>query len=243
MGEVIQLRGGAQTQDRRLDRVPLFDEKSREYPISARIRRTWPQRSYTWGCGLNLDQGAEGACVGFGWAHELAARPAAATGVTNTFAREGLYWPIQRLDPWEGGSYPGANPFYEGTAVLTGAQYVKSLGAMDEYRWSFSLQELISAIGYAGPAVLGLNWYEGMFEPDAKGYIHPTGELLGGHCILCRGVSLPNRRFLLHNSWGAGWGMKGTCYLSFDEMDELLHQQGEACIPVRRRTMSFAVAA
>lgn len=232
----IELKGGQSTTDPRLDRVPLFDEQSRSYPIMAApvVRRATRPRSYTWSLGTTLDQGMEGACVGFGWAHELIARPAVSTGITNAYARERLYWEIQKRDPWPGGAYPGASPFYEGTAVLTGAQYVKSLGAMEEYRWAFSLQELIMAVGYAGPAVLGLNWYDGMFEPDHKGFIHPTGHLAGGHCILARSVSVRYGRFILHNSWGAGWGMNGTCYITFDELDQLLHERGEACIPVRR---------
>lgn len=235
---MAELKGGFTTGDRRLDRIPLFDHRSRQYPVSTIIRRATPQRSYTWSLGLTLDQGAEGACVGFGWAHELAARPAPATGITNTFARERLYWEIQKRDPWDGGAYPGAEPFYEGTAVLTGAQYIQSLGGMDEYRWAFSLQDLVGGIGYAGPAVLGLNWYEGMLEPDSSGYIHPTGELVGGHCILARGVNIRSRSVLLHNSWGAGWGSNGTCRITFLELERLLHEQGEACIPVRRHILA-----
>lgn len=236
----VQLRNGFWAGDARLDRLPLFDVRSLEWPISEVARSAWPQRSYTWALDLTLDQGSEGACVGFGWAHELRARPAVATGVTNVFAREKLYWEIQKRDPWEGGAYPGAVPFYEGTAVLTGAQYLTSLGAMDEYRWAFSVDDLIQGVGYTGPAVLGLPWYEGMFTPDNKGFVRPTGSIAGGHCILCRGVSVRYKRFLLHNSWGADWGRNGTCFVSFEDMDRLLHEQGEACIPVRRHTLALA---
>lgn len=236
----IELKGGHTTTDRRLDRLPFFDEASRNFPIMAApvVRRASAPRSYTWSLGVTLDQGPDGACVGFGWGQELLARPGLVTGIDNRYAKERLYWEIQKRDPWEGGAYPGALPFYEGTAVLTGAQYVKSLGFMDEYRWAFSLDELIMAVGYAGPAVLGLNWYEGMFHPDAKGFIRPTGTWAGGHCILCRGVSVSKRYFLLHNSWGASWGKSGTCCISFDDMATLLAQTGEACIPVGRHAMA-----
>jgi hypothetical protein len=234
---VIQLKGGHQTQDPRLDRVPQFDEQSRRYPVSSIIRRAAVPRSYTWRLTTTLDQGQEGACVGFGWAHEMLARPAEGTGITDVYARVRLYWEAQKIDPWEGGSYPGARPFYEGTSVLAGAKVVKAAGGMDEYRWAFGLDDLVGALGYAGPAVLGLNWYEGMFEP-VDGYIRPTGELAGGHCILCRGVSVTRRRFLLHNSWGPGWGLNGTCWITFDDMATLLAEDGEACIPVRRHRIA-----
>lgn len=230
-----ELKNGGWTTDRRLDRVPLFDEASRNYPIMEApvVRRATAPRSYTWSLTSTLDQGAEGACVGFGWSHELMARPAEVAGITNSYARN-LYFEVQRRDPWPGGAYPGAEPFYEGTAVLTGAQYVYSLGAMDEYRWSFSIEDLVMAVGYAGPAVLGINWYEGMFWPNRSGVIRPTGEWVGGHCILCRGVSVSKRTFLLHNSWGPGWGKSGTCLISFDDLGMLLAQSGEACIPIGR---------
>lgn len=193
------------------------------------------KRSYTWACPTVLDQGPEGSCVGHAWAHELLARPSPVPGIDHRFARERIYWEAQRIDPWEGGAYPGAAQAYEGTAVLAGAQVVKALGAMAEYRWGFGLEEVLSGVGYTGPCVLGLDWYEGMMDVDSVGYIHPSGGVLGGHAILCRGVNLKDRRVLLHQSWGSWWGRNGTCFLSFDDLGMLLSQGGEACFPVGRK--------
>jgi hypothetical protein len=60
--------------DRTLDRLVEFDERSRNFSAAVGLE-TYPFRSYTWACDPVLDQGREGACVGFAWAHELSARP------------------------------------------------------------------------------------------------------------------------------------------------------------------------
>lgn len=210
-----------------LDRRVSFDERSRNFPIRAIVPKR--PRSYTWSVGATwLDQGTEGACVGFAWAHELIARPAIVASVTDAFALERIYHEARKIDEW-----PGEN--YDGTSVLAGAKVVKAMGAMAEYRWAFGLDDLRLAIGHAGPAVLGLNWYEGMFDPDEQGFIRPSGSIAGGHAIVCYAVNQKQRYFKLRNSWGRDWGRAGDCFLSFDDMGRLLSEQGEACIPVGRK--------
>jgi len=192
--------------------------------------------------GLPMDQGNEGACTGFGWSHELLGKPKPANPqqVTARYAREQIYWEAQKIDPWPGGAYPGHEadgPFEEGSSVLAAAKVCQGLGHFKEYRWAFGLDDLILAVGYAGPAVLGIAWYDGMYEPDAEGYIHPTGEFMGYHCIATTAVSVRTKSFWLPNSWG-DWGpQRGWCRLSFDDMDRLLHEEGEACIPIQRNLL------
>ena len=217
----------------KLDRMVHFDERSRNFPIRTLVAGRAP-RSYTWRPNICLDQGQEGACAGFAWSHELAANPKPQAGITNQFARERVYWEAQRLDDWPGGDYPGATPRYEGTSVLAGAKTVAALGAVTEYRWAFGLSDLVLAIGYSGPAVLGINWYSGMFTPDSAGLIHVSGDIEGGHAIMANGVSVTKRLVRLHNSWGSTWGQSGNCFIGFDDLSRLLSEQGEACIPTVR---------
>ena len=130
MSNEIVLKDGTTTQDPRLDRLVEFDEKSRSFPIRELLRADEP-RSYTWSLPVYLDQGYEGACVGFSWSHELAARPVEVQGVTNETARQ-VYFEAQRIDEWEGGAYDGAIPFYEGTSVLAGAKALQAQGKIKE---------------------------------------------------------------------------------------------------------------
>ena len=85
--------------------------------------------------------------------------------------------------------------------------------------------------------MLGIDWYEGMYEPDAFGFIDNTGDVLGGHAILCYGVSYKYRYFRLWNSWGNDWGVGGSCKVSFDTMERLLYAQGEAVFPLGRKVL------
>lgn len=212
---------------RKFDRHVQFDERSRNFPIRAAV--PLQHRSYTWTVGITLDQGQEGACVGFGWAHELAAKPIIVKDITNQFAHDRIYKEAQKLDEWDGEDYSG-------TSVIAGAKVVKNqLKAMVEYRWAFGLEDLRLAVGHAGPAVLGVNWYEGMFNVDSGNFVHAIGQMSGGHCICCFGVNNRSKYFSLHNSWGESWGNGGNCKISFDDMDKLLHESGEACIPMGRR--------
>lgn len=219
------LKGGFETHDPRLDRIPSFDNRSLAYPIRATIEEK-KLRSYTWSCYDYLDQGSEGACVGFSIGHEIAARPVAVKGMTATTASS-IYLAARYVDEWPGEAYSG-------TSVLAGFKAATSLGYFVEYRWAFSLTDLALAVGYKGPAVLGINWYQGMFSPDSEGYLHVTGDIGGGHAILCNGVDVKKKRFRVHNSWGQDWGMGGDAFISFDDMERLLNESGDACVPVKR---------
>lgn len=205
----------------KFDRLIEFDERSREFPIRTLVEGK-PRRSYTWRVNVALDQGNEGACVGFGWAHELSARPAVHIQTNeNAFA---IYYNARQVDAW-----PGEN--YEGTSVIAGAKIVQTWGFMDEYRWAFSESDLALAVGYKGPAVIGSYWYEGMDTPDADGFLHPTGNIRGGHCYLAHQYSIKRNAYGIWNSWGTGF----YGYIHRDDMASILANDGEACIPVKRK--------
>lgn len=221
---MILLKNGFQTSDPRLDRLVQFDERSRAYPIMATIEATKP-RSYTWRCPVHLDQGREGACCGFAVAHEIAARPAMSAVDVALALR--IYKEAQKRDQWPGEAYSG-------TSVIAAVQYAHELGYYSEYRWAFGISDLVMAVGYKGPAILGINWKTGMMTPDSNGYIHYTGNVEGGHAILCNRVDLKRGRAGVHNSWDVDWGIGGDAWISLDDLSSALQDQGEACIPVKR---------
>ena len=228
-----KLKGGTSTEDIRLDRVQQFDERSRDYPLKPRKGRR-KRRSYTWRCDKWLDQGVEGACVGFSIGHELAAHPAPVQRIGPKYCREKIYWEAQRRDDWPGGAYPRARPKYDGTSLLAGVKVAQSLGWFVEYRWTFTLSSFLLGLGYHGPAVIGVNWHHDMYSPDGSGFIRPTGGIAGGHCILANGVNVRERTVTLHNSWGVSWGIRGECKIRWSDLEDLLMDDGEAVFFVDR---------
>lgn len=216
-----------------LGRRVQFDERSRMFPVSA-LLAPQPPRSFNWPVAAVLDQFAEGSCVGHAFAHRLLARVQTLPSLgAHEYAREKVYWEAQKIDPWAGGAYPGAQPVYEGTSVLAGAKTLTATGLLKSYHWAFSLDEMILAVGHGGPCVIGVNWYESMFNVDEFGRLHISGAVAGGHAILVHGVDLATRHFTLVNSWGPEWGFCGTCEISFTDMQRLLNEDGEVCCVVR----------
>lgn len=231
------MRDGTVARDPRLGRIedPQTAIAATKYPMSTLLRQVQVQRrlrSYTWSVNLWLDQGQEGACVGFGINHERAARPKVTTGITNQSAQED-YWEIQKNDEWPGGSYPGADPHYDGTSVRAGMDYFRQRGDYKSYWWANDEEDVAYALGYKGPVVIGVDWKEGMFEPDSKGYLNLTGDVMGGHCTLLYGINVNGGYYKLWNSWGRGWGDNGTAKLRREDLASLLRDGGEAAIPVR----------
>jgi len=233
---------------RTFDWKGLYDPRSRNFRAVEGIEEK-PLRSKYWRCDTVLDQGSEGACVGFGWSGELAAKPKVYP-TDNEFARI-LYHRAQQLDEWEGEDY-------EGTSVLAGIKAVQERTdengnpLIGEYRWAFSVEDILRTVAYKGPVVLGITWYENMYNPDENNFIHVEGSVVGGHCILLNGfyavwndvtaahdyanLNKDKSYVKLHNSWGVDWGIGGEAWLSVSDLVKLIEdQQGEACIPSHRR--------
>lgn len=75
------------------------------------------------------------------------------------------------------------------------------------------------AEGY--PFVFGFTVYESFeSEPVAKTGIVPmpaSGEAVqGGHCVAAVGFDDSERAFIIRNSWGTGWGIKGYCLMPYE---------------------------
>lgn len=223
-----------------LNWAPNFDEKSKEFPIRAAISAPPKRKNKLWRVGPILDQGREGACVGFGWTAEALSTPTAVdlTRVKkntvynpNLFAKQ-LYNSAKVIDEW-----PGED--YSGTSVLAGAKAMRNLGLLKEYRWAFNITDVIDAVLVKGPVVLGIYWYEGMYDAP-NGILKVSGEIVGGHCLTVVGYRIAKDAkqnvdsLILQNSWGPDWGINGLAEISVTDLDALLKNDGEACVPSKR---------
>lgn len=215
-------------QIRSLNRQIKFDDRSRDHAIRPFLGSvTRKKQIWTMPGNFPLNQGREGACVGFGWAAELACDPVRIPA-TQDFASL-LYQSARDEDAKTGYRYP------DGASVLGGAQACKNRGYISGYRWAFGIDDVIDTLVAKGPVVLGINWYDGMYETAQDGLVIVNGPCVGGHCILATGY-WPNHP-VFHtdviqwtNSWGANYGENGKGYIRVSDLDMLLQQQGEACI-------------
>lgn len=224
-----------------LDWRPSHDPRNRNYPIRTALPTSKARRTKHYKIGPITDQGAEGACVGHSWTAEALAEPipvdiprlkAYTPQDPNEFARF-VYGMAQYLDPWEGEQY-------EGTSVNAGAQALANLGLLKEWRWAFGgAEEVADTVSWKSPVVIGIPWYDSMYEAP-NGVLRVGGRVVGGHAILVSGVTLNSQRIpgqttvTLTNTWGEDWGIKGQAELSLTDLGNLLRQDGEACVPLRR---------
>lgn len=207
--------------ERKLDWQPRFDARSRGWAVRNLIRPVVPKSRF-WTPGAQLDQGQEGACVGNGWAGEGGATPIRYK-IDQHLATD-VYRLAQELDDWEGHDY-------EGTSVLAGAKAMVNLGMVKNYHWAFGLHDVLMALSYKGPVVLGLNWWTGMFDADKTGFIRPTGKIEGGHCVYAYQINAEEKTITIRNSWGSDWGVNGSAKMTWADLEKLLADQGEACVP------------
>lgn len=208
-------------------RIPQPDQRNANYPIRALIDHTKP-RTCNWTCKIVLDQGETPTCVGNAITHEIIATPVNITQ-TEDFAWD-LYQKAQALD--------GIHTPHDGTSVLAGMKAATAFGYYREYRWATTVEDLALAISWHGPAILGINWYAGMMDTSKDGWLLPLGNVAGGHAVLARSIHIAEDNLssyvTIHNSWGPDWGINGEGKLSLKDLARLLHEDGEAAIPVHR---------
>jgi hypothetical protein len=177
-----------------------------------------------------LDQGQVGSCTGNAGIGAISCDPLYSTIPTNPMyalnesGAVRLYSAAETIDG--DGPYP---PNDNGSCGLSIAKALKSANMISSYQHVFSANDaLLAASQY--PFIFGTNWYSGMFNPDADGRVHITGSIAGGHEILCRQVDATNRHVWFDNSWGTSWGVHGRFYLTFDDFNTLMSQQGDVII-------------
>ena len=74
------------------------------------------------------------------------------------------------------------------------------------------------------PVVLGVTVYDSFNKVNALDPVVPDPSYYeknhgGGHAVTIIGYDLPNRKFLIKNSYGTDWGDRGYGWLTFDYVE------------------------
>lgn len=139
-----------------------------------------------------------------------------------------LYSEATRIDPFPG-DFPPADT---GTSGLSVAKVLVSRGLMKTYLHPFGLNPLLSAL-QSQPVMAGLPWKESMFDPKPNGTLEVTGDTVGGHEVLFDAVYMEQRMIRFPNHWTPEWGNEGFGFLTFDQVSELLAEDGDLVTPYR----------
>jgi hypothetical protein len=213
----------------RLGRNVVHDPRSRAFPfksdkalVSAKhVRRI-----------AVLDQGDLGSCTGNATVGALGTEP-----FYDTLSDKGLafdenmaidiYSKATAVDNFPG-TYP---PTDTGSAGIYVAQVAKTLGYISGYTHAFDTNTALQAI-VDHPVIVGINWYENFFYPDANGVVSKARRdyVAGGHEICADEIDVERQLVGFTNSWGTGWGLQGRFYMGFDLFSSLLAEDGDVTV-------------
>jgi hypothetical protein len=220
--------------NRTLDYVPRLDDRNHAYRITARPGLENQARYWTPGSAV-LDQGQEGSCVGHGVVGEYMASPVrglpGAGAWTGHLKAVEVYNRAKEIDEWEGVDY-------DGTSVRAGMLVGRERGWWSGFQWAMNMAELRAALE-AGPVVIGVEWREEMDQAPG-GRVTVGGPAVGGHCLVITGYCpryrpLRGPAYRWRNSWGTGYGVRGSAYIRPADLESILFGSGgEAAVATGR---------
>ncbi|XAL98386.1 C1 family peptidase [Phycisphaeraceae bacterium D3-23] len=187
-----------------------------------------------------LDQGQEGACVGFALAGVINVLNQQRRNPTQVSARM-LYEMAKRHDEWEGERYSGSScrggiKGWHHTGVCTEAEWpyavnrkgrltVKRAKAARKntigayYRLRHRISDFHTAINEAHVLFASANVHAGWDNENIKdGVIPHRATLEGGHAFAIVGYN--EAGFWVQNSWGPDWGQRGLALWTYEDWHE-----------------------
>lgn len=177
----------------------------------------------------SLNQGSTGTCVGHAGKHWMLCEPVVQTQPQDNPTAFDLYNGACDNDGISGND--NHDPNY-GTTTNGLMKYLRSLGLISGWAWARSIDDILDWIDLKGPHFVGANWHRDMYYPDSEGFVHPTGDVVGGHEWIVRAFfQHPTRGLTLRcrNSWGSGWGIDGEFNITAVDLTQIVFgESGDA---------------
>lgn len=213
--------------------VVWHDPENRAFPARGAVfAEDAPIVAREWDRTFAFDQGASSACTMFAAAGVMHSQPwraslasAGLLAYDSDAERISGYRRAQAFDPWAGGE-----PEYEGSSTDAPFTMLRDEGRIGEWRWCFGLDDVLRTLSNHGPVAVGSFWYSGMDIVDPKTCrVKVSGSIRGGHAYELYAVNPARQEVEACNSWGKWGPCWGRFRLSFDDLEFLLGEDGEAC--------------
>lgn len=206
---------------KRLGRHIHHDERSRGFATGPGEIRTVLHRRHI----PPFNQGNLGSCTGNALAGALSSGPFKHRFSEYTAVK--IYKAATKIDPFEG-EYPPDDTGSDGLSVCKAAV---QFGWLSGYRHAFDFNSALAALTQA-PIIVGIEWLDGMDNPDAYGRVSYRGNSRGGHEIEFLGVDVQRQEVRFAQSWGLFWGDHGYGVMSWADFESALANNGDCTIPV-----------
>lgn len=105
--------------------------------------------------------------------------------------------------------------------------YLEARGhRIESYHRIYTLTEMLTCLADGYPFVFGFAVYESFqskrTEKTGRVVMPKKGErMLGGHAVLAVGYNQKEKRFMVRNSWGTGWGKEGYFTMPYAYLETL----------------------
>lgn len=213
------------SEDPRLGRNIVHDERSRAFPLMAPVdRSTWRDKAVRIYDPFPNPAQTIGNCTGCAKAMEFNSAPNKRKGQTFRMASAlGIYSLATQIDVFNG-TYP---PNDTGSSGLAAAKAAQQQGFGGEYRWLFGgADEIVQAVMDGRVVNVGTWWYDSMFRGPL---LIPSGSKVGGHQWIVRGYD-KSRDWVLGRCW---WGTFRDFWMPRGALNDLLMDDGDAHVQVR----------
>lgn len=193
--------------------------------VRRRHRNFFPPRMGDW-----RSQGNQESCTEHALTNKLCGWPMPRRIATLPWQQHGLYRLAQTMDEW-----PGQEPEYYGTSGRAICRAARQFGLISEWWNAKTMDEILDLLladstdwKHYGPVIIGTNWYSGMMTQDEKGFVEPSGTVVGGHETCLIGANLLSETLYAINSWTE----MRLFRLRFSAMERLLREDGDVIFPV-----------
>ncbi len=216
--------------DPRLGRHVRHDSRSLQYLYRARRATTLVTVQHGRDVPV-FDQGDLGSCTGNAGLGALGTDPLyqTVTGLVPFTEAEAvvIYGRATQLDD-ASGTYP---PDDTGSDGLSVAKALQGFGLISGYLHATTLEDTLAAL-QDQPVIVGVNWYQNMFNPDADGLVSIAADdtLAGGHEFVLDGYDAAKQWVWFTNSWGTSWGVEGRAAMTVATLKRLLSEEGDCTI-------------